>query len=121
MLVIPATDAPRVVEHADYDAISAAVGGWLEPAPVDGDITIYVHEEGKTLGLPFNKAADDLWAEVFPVEDRHDGDFLVGSAAVLGGVDDDGNDTDVPGWVLERFGICPDCRPGIRCGEHVLP
>lgn len=108
MLVIETNGTTRLVENADYHAINAAVGGWIEGIPVDADVRIYVNEEGKLNGLPANPVADEFWAEVFPREHRMPGDFLVGPVAIFGPEDDEGDSTDVPDWVLARFDVSLD-------------
>jgi hypothetical protein len=67
---------------------SGTIGGWLEAAPANGDATIYLDEEGKLKGLPFNQVATSL-SSLF-------GDVIVGPAVVCGPPDEEGNDTNLP-------------------------
>ena len=73
----------------DYDALNAAVGGWLEGVPLEG-VTAYINEEGKLLGLRNNKIATVIAHKdkaIFP----HDN--IVGDMIVLGPIDDEGEET----------------------------
>jgi len=76
----------------------AAVGGWIEPVDIpELGITIYVHEEGLVLGLPFNPRASFLWWYFVP-EARQKA-MLVGPALIVGLPDANDDSTDVPAGV----------------------
>ena len=89
-----------VLPDASSDTLHDSVGGWIEAAPTDGSIAIFVNEDGKRAPLPFNPLGHALWAHV----DRHRciaaGDWMAGPCVVTGPVDANGDVTDVPEWVL---------------------
>jgi len=88
----------------DYQAV---VGGWIEPVDLpDLGVTIYVHEEGLVMGLPFNSRAAFLWWYFVP-EARQKA-MLVGSALVVGLPDRNGDSTDIPAHVVDMIG-----KPGV--------
>ncbi len=94
----------EVIKLEDYQA---AVGGWIEPVDLpDLGVTIYVHEEGLVLGLPFNSRAAFLWWYFVP-EARQKA-MLVGPALVVGLPDRKGDSTDIPARVVDMIG-----RPGV--------
>lgn len=89
-----------VLSDASYDTIRDGVGGWIEAAPSDGRIIIWVNEEGKIDQLPFNPLGHALWALVDSYGCIDAGDWMAGPCVVTGPTDDDGEVTDVPDWVL---------------------
>lgn len=96
-----AADAPitelSVETLVDYQA---AVGGWIEPVDIPAlGVTVYVHEEGLVLGLPFNSRATFLWWYYVP-EARQQA-MLVGPALLVGLPDRQGTSTDLPQEVVE--------------------
>ena len=63
--------------------LQAAVGGWIERVDYEkNDLDLYVNEEGKLEGLPYNR--------VLTVHSRHFHDPLVGNG-VYAAHDDEGN------------------------------
>lgn len=92
------THEVREVE-ATLDTISLQVGGYIEA--VNGNRPgwhCYVNEEGKLYGLPRNPLADALCQRLgwTPLA----GDYLVGNAVFFGPPDEEGEETDVPDFVL---------------------
>jgi Domain of unknown function (DUF3846) len=69
-------------------------GGSVEVAPSSDNVSIWVNEDGKGIGLPVNAPANMVWAlyDIFCclTEDR-----LVGNVVITGPVDADGEDTDL--------------------------
>lgn len=89
----------EVFKLEDYQA---AVGGWIEPVDIpELGITVYVHEEGLVLNLPFNSRAAFLWWYFVP-EARQKA-MLVGPAVIVGLPDRNGDSTDIPSEVAERL------------------
>lgn len=86
-------------EQGDYQAIQSVVGGTfgvidiLRPAPS----SIFIHDEGKIIGLPLNRRATMLlWAS----DSQWRGyDIVVGDAFVLGQPDEEGDTMAVPAEV----------------------
>jgi hypothetical protein len=89
-----------VLPDARHDTIHDSVGGWIEAAPTDGSITIWVNEEGKLGPLPFNPLGHALWAYVDTYGWISAGDWMAGPCVVTGPCDADGDTTAVPDWVL---------------------
>ena len=83
----------------------AAVGGLIEAAPIEReDCSLFVNEEGKIYGLPFNPRGDALWHELLPgAWDRPD--WMVGDAVLTGFDPDTGDNADVPADLMVRFGF----------------
>jgi len=88
-VVIPVQGEPQEVEVEDWRDLGKLVGGWIEIAPTPGSpFTMYVNEEGKINGLPFNPRADRLANRYRTWEDP-----LVGPAVLVGPPTDAGDDT----------------------------
>jgi hypothetical protein len=86
------TNAPKLGE------LQTLVGGFIELVPFWNTIAdngsrvpcfAFCNEDGKNLGLPRNRRADDLWIESIAVDHRRDrtptGDYLVGTVVVISG------------------------------------
>lgn len=107
-LVIPTAEGEPITECEvnkleDYQAV---VGGWIEPVDIPAlGVTVYVHEEGLMLNLPFNPRATFLcW---YFVPEARQKAMLVGPALITGLPDRSGDSTDVPsevGAILARPG-----------------
>lgn len=89
----------------EYDAISAAVGGYIEGVPLEG-VTAYINEEGKLNGLSLNRIATIIAHEdqaIMPT------DYIVGDMIVFGPLDDEGEVTSLPSnfipGLMMRLGI----------------
>ncbi|TYL51179.1 DUF3846 domain-containing protein [Agromyces mariniharenae] len=101
-IVIPIYDNEPITELQvekleDYQAV---VGGWIEPVDIPAlGVTIYVHEEGRLLNLPFNSRASFLWWYFVP--EARQRAMLVGPALLVGLPNRSGESTNVPGWVVE--------------------
>lgn len=103
-LRIPAEqDEPiTALEVFDLQDYQAAVGGWIEPVDLpELGITIYVHEEGLVLGLPFNPRTSFLWW--FYVPTARQKAMRVGPALVVELPDRNGDSTDIPAHVAEML------------------
>ena len=87
-------------------ALQERVGGYIEAVTSDdGQITLWINEEGKLINLPVNELGTALWHLVSP---RMNGvDVLCGAVVVTGGCDDNGDTLSIPDGlrqVLERVG-----------------
>lgn len=84
------TDGVRTVVEFEpgksYEPIKTAVEGWIECVhlPKYG-CDMWVNEEGKIIGLPYNPLGSMLWAEHYGVTDA-----IVGNIIITGGVDREG-------------------------------
>ena len=76
------------------------VGGWIEAvASQDGDVTLWVNEEGKLMGLPVNGLATELWYKLNPSVAGFD--VLCGPVVVTGGCDASGDTLSIPAAVRD--------------------
>lgn len=120
-LVIDTTGTITKKDIVGYEDLSKTIGGLIESVPANPQVTIWCNEEGKLLNLDFNPTATDLW-EVFDIFGCITaGDFLVGPIVIQGPLDDEGECTDIPEWILQRLGLteelpfdgktlCPTCK-----------
>jgi hypothetical protein len=78
----------------DLKALQEAVGGTIERVPLNGGIDMYVNEDGKLYDLERNLVAQVIvnhaGTRLLP------GDHIVGTVMLFGGIDDDGDELDVP-------------------------
>lgn len=69
-----------------YNLIREAVGGWIECAHIAPyGVDVWLHEEGKLIGLPHNLVGTRLWEAAYGRTDA-----IVGDIVVTGGADEDG-------------------------------
>jgi hypothetical protein len=80
------TDGTVAVIDPTLDALQAAVGGWVQAVDLTDTLTLWVNEEGKMVGLPYNPYAQALWNDTY----GRGTDYLVGNAVITGGTDEDG-------------------------------
>ncbi|WP_380162663.1 DUF3846 domain-containing protein [Kineococcus sp. R86509] len=102
VLVIPVdvTEPIRIETLTNWEAYQSLVGGWIESAPVDrDDLSLFINEEGKVMNLPRNSRADDLWRNLLP-SGRIPGDYIAGTAVVVGFDATTGADADVPDSIV---------------------
>lgn len=80
------------LEDGTYKSVSDAVGGYIEHITLHGKFegfSLYVNEEGKLKGLPFNDIATAVWERVF----GNYTDVIVGNAVLVSSkTDDEGNE-----------------------------
>ena len=89
-VLLPVEGDPTEVEVEDWRDLGKLVGGWIEIAPTPGSpFTMYVNEEGKINGLPFNARANRL-ANRYRTWD----DPLAGDAVLVGPPTGEGEDTE---------------------------
>jgi hypothetical protein len=79
---------PAGTGSAEYEFLSASVGGWIEMVTLVDDldgIILWVNEEGKINNLDYNPLATTIWETCFGFTD-----VIVGNAILTGGADEDG-------------------------------
>ena len=114
-LVIPTAESEPITEFEvnkleDYQAV---VGGWIEPVDIPAlGVTVYVHEEGLMLNLPFNPRATFLWWYFVP--EARQRAMLVGPALITGLPDRSGDSTDVPSEVVAMLAHPGEWRVEVR-------
>jgi hypothetical protein len=106
-VLIPAdNDEPiRRVEYGGLESMQAHVGGDIQAIdpPDIKDVTCYIHEEGKVIGLPFNSRAQALVGPILFAGDSINGDMLV-----CGWIFDTDEYYDLPeGWEAQHLGKYP--------------
>lgn len=114
-LVIPASEGEPITECEvnKLEEYQAVVGGWIEPVDIPAlGVTVFVHEEGLMLSLPFNPRATFLWWYFVP-EARQKA-MLVGPALVTGLPDRSGDSTDVPSEVTAMLAQPGEWRVEVR-------
>lgn len=102
-LFIPAAAAAPVErrEYRELEDYQVAVGGWIEAVDISGfgPVTIYVNGNGIAERLKPNLRATFLWW--FHTSRAREHAVLLGDVAVVGYPSHSGDNTDVPGEVLE--------------------
>ena len=93
-VLIEANGNVRRATLPDYQALNAAVGGYIELINFgDTGHFAYLNEDGIALNLPYNDKATKLCYKhnvgLIP------GDFIKGTMVVVGPPDDEGNDGDI--------------------------
>lgn len=95
----------RYVDVNGYMDIVNAVGGHIEAVEFgDNKYFCYINEEGKLIGLPENTIVTSLWYD--SGQRILLGDHIVGNALFFGGIDEEGDEIDIPDdfdKVLERY------------------
>ena len=106
-LLIPAdTTAPvQPLELTKLEDYQRALGGWVEAVGANA-WTAWLDEEGKIKGKPVNDRAHALLHSVPGLVSSFD--VIVGDALITGLPDEEGDDTDVPAAILERFNVTAD-------------
>jgi len=90
------------VNQVELEDMQELVGGYIEPLTFEG-FTGYVNEEGKMMGLIYNELAT-----TFCFKNNlglRDDDYIVGNLLLLGPIDENGDDTDVPHFVQKNLGF----------------
>lgn len=89
--LVVTTDGKAIEKPIDndtaYEVIRDGVGGMIEMVVFNDQVTMWVNEEGKLIGLPHNKPAQAAFNEVF----GSGRDFIVGDVVFTGGADEEGN------------------------------
>jgi hypothetical protein len=91
--VVPFWDEQKPQE-TQYEFIRRHIRGMIEPIRFQvgqlEHVWMYVHDEGKLLGLPVNRYANRLTAR-FAWHILASGDYIVGTAIIVGPIDEEGN------------------------------
>lgn len=83
---------------ASYDLLSGAVGGYIECVSLSDSVDMWVNEEGKLIGLPFNEIGTRLWTAAYGPTD-----VIVGDIILTGGADDEGETLGLSDRALDRL------------------
>ena len=94
----------EVREHTGpltLDFYQETVGGWVQAVWLDApEGSLWMHEEGKLIGMPPNELATRIYWQAQPHHMQND--YVAGVAIVTGGTDDEG-DTLPPSTELIAF------------------
>ena len=74
-------DAPE----GSLKVLQSAVDGWVQPVDLSEEMTMWVNEEGKLIGLIRNDMATKMFREVFGAVD-----VIMGDVIFTGGTDEEG-------------------------------
>lgn len=85
-LVLKADGTMETLDSIGLQELQTAVGGWVQAVDLAPDLTMWLNEEGKIVGLPHNQSAQKLWDKTFWVGS----DFVVGDVVLTGGTDEEG-------------------------------
>jgi len=99
-------------EGEGLEALQAFVGGYIEAAPCDDRVTIWVNEEGKLNGLPRNRVAEMVWRLFDSYGCLASGDWLAGNVLITGPADERGRTTDIPEELVEPIMEAAGKMPG---------
>ncbi|MEI7780345.1 MAG: DUF3846 domain-containing protein [Planctomycetota bacterium] len=92
---VDGTLLPETIDRG-CEALQTRVGGWIEAVGSDdGQVTLWINEEGKLIGLPINELGTELWYMLNPAAAGMD--VLCGPVVVSGGCDDEGETLSIPG------------------------
>ncbi len=80
-----AKEVELVEGESQLEKLQEAVGGLVQAVDFTPNLTIWVNEEGKIIGLPINPMATFLWEKYFGLTD-----FICGNVIFTGGTGDEG-------------------------------
>ncbi|NCZ57862.1 MAG: DUF3846 domain-containing protein [Actinobacteria bacterium] len=93
----------------EYEQLFEAVGGLIEAADLDADLTLWCNEEGKLIGLTPNIIATKLWEKSFGPTD-----IILGDCVFTGGTDEDGETRELPhGWLVQLQELAARIRKAV--------
>jgi hypothetical protein len=73
--------------NSSLATLQDAVGGWVQVIDISDNLSIWLNEEGKVVGLPRNDLATRFFERAYGVGK----DVIVGDVVFTGGVDDEGS------------------------------
>jgi hypothetical protein len=88
MKALQITTDGKVIEldSTDLATLQKGVGGYVQPVELQGEIVMWLNEEGKIEGLPHNPVAQMLWDATYGMNT----DYIQGNAVFTGGADNNG-------------------------------
>lgn len=98
-LVITAEGEFKELDGISLEALQSAVGGWVQAIDLEANLTMWLNEEGKLIGLPHNTTAQKLWDKTFWTGS----DFIVGDVVLTGGTDEEGQTLPLPLNTAQRI------------------
>jgi hypothetical protein len=91
------TGTVRAIEQS-LESFQSLVGGPIEGLTLTEEVSAYINEEGKLVGLAVNVYGDVMIRELLSESGRRllPGDVIVGPVVFVGAPDEEGWDTDLP-------------------------
>ena len=77
--------------NGSLEDLQRVVGGWVQAIPLSDTITLWINEEGKMDGLPYNHNATLIWEHFY----GKGTDIVVGNAFFTGEADENGDTKDI--------------------------
>lgn len=104
-VINPGSDVAEIrTVDRELPSLQRLVGGYIESLTLTEDVTAYINEDGKALGLAANKYGDLYVRASLHKSGRRlmPGDYIAGPVVLVGPVED-GWDTSVPDKVLAEL------------------
>ena len=113
------TDFTTEILDLETDSLAqlqAAVGGWVQAADLQDDLTLWCNEEGKLIGLTPNVIGTHMWEKSFGMTD-----IIMGDIVFTGGTDDDGDNLGLPtAWLIQLQELAGKLRKAYEAEVTVL-
>lgn len=77
--------SPNNGEKFTLEELQGLVGGYIERVPMSNGKSMYVNEEGKLNGLPYNEKATQILRQ----QGRIPNDYIVGDVVILSNEEED--------------------------------
>ena len=101
-LVIGFDESLEVIDldspEGTLEVLQNAVDGWVQAVDINPTVTMWMNEEGKLDGLPFNGIATGLFQARFGKID-----IIMGNAVLTGGVDAEGETVGLSYGQVKQF------------------
>jgi hypothetical protein len=81
-----ATELDLDAKEGSLQTLQTAVDGLIEAVDINKNLTLWLNEEGKLLGLPMNSVGTAMYRRATEITDT-----IVGNIVLTGGVDDEGD------------------------------
>lgn len=101
-ILIPVEGPPVLTAEETLEDIQRIVGGYVEALSLADDLTGWINDDGKAMGLPRNARATGFY-EALGV--GVPGDFIAGPMLLTGPANAEGDETDVPEKWINALGV----------------
>ena len=100
------------LSEQELSNLQSAVGGYVQAIDLSDTMTMWMNEEGKLTGLPYNGIATALWEARFGVGT----DIILGNAVFTGTPDEDGETQTISEADLQRLAELVDLVKSAKLG-----
>lgn len=97
----------------ELTSLQGAVGGYVQVIELSDTMAMWVNEEGKLAGLPYNGIATALWEARFGVGT----DVIMGNAVFTGTPDEDGDTQTISESDLQRLAELVEMVDSAKLGK----